>query len=309
MSLIRRSSPRPDDGPGMVTVVLTAVLLVGAHGAAAASVVGRCGFDLDRQAFAGSPRQQAACLLRHVGPGGVLDSAPARLPRRLAARLGRPAHIDRARLARYLEARPAVAALALRLDDPVSRADNGAPASPAARYFVIHDTSEPFLAGAPFPADIDTSNAVNELSGYLGPKAVAHLFINRRGEVAVGHDLSEPWRATKLESRVIGLPAMGLFLHVENQQPRRTDPAGPPGNDRIAPVPGLTAAQYDSLALAYIVASVRAGAWLIPAFHAAIDGGIPDAHDDPQHFDLSAFDAAVTRQLAAIEAQAGGSPP
>jgi hypothetical protein len=267
---------------------------------AAASVVGRCGFDVDRLAFAGSPREQAACLLRHVGQGGVLDSAPARLPRRLAARLGRRAHLDRARLGGYLNTRAAVAALARRLNDPVSRADDNDPASPAARYFVIHDTSRPFLAGAPFPEDIDTSDMVNDLSGYLGPAAAAHLFINRRGEVAVGHDLSEPWRATKLESRVVGAPAKGLFLHVENQQPRRTDPAGPPGNDRIAPLPGLTAAQYDALALSYVVASVRAGAWLIPAFHAAIDEGLPDAHDDPQNFDLAAFDGALTRQLAGI---------
>ena len=30
-------------------------------------------------------------------------------------------------------------------------------------------------------------------------------------------------RATKLESRVIGLPAKGLFLHVETVMPRRRD--------------------------------------------------------------------------------------
>jgi hypothetical protein len=267
---------------------------------AAAGVVGRCAFDLDRLAFAGPPREQAACLLRHVGPGGVLDGAPARLPPDLAGRLGQPLAIDRARLGRYLDARTATSALARRLNDPVSRAGDNAPGSPPARYFVIHDTSQPFLAGAPFPADIDTSDAVNDLSGYLGPNAAAHLFINRRGEVAVGHDFSEPWRATKLESRVIGPPAKGLFLHVENQQPRRTDPMGPPGNDRIGPIPGLTPAQYDALALAYIVASARAGAWLIPAFHAAIDEGLPDAHDDPQNFDLAAFDGALTRQLAGI---------
>jgi hypothetical protein len=274
--------------------------------AAVAGVVGRCGFDIDRLAFAGSPREQAACLLRHVGPGGVLDGAPAKLPPDLAARLGEPASIDRARLRLYLRGRPRVAALAASLSDPVSRARDNAPDAPLARYFVIHDTSQPFFADAPLPADIDSSDAVNDLSGYLGPNAVAHLFINRRGEVAVGHDFSEPWRATKLESRVIGPSAKGLFLHVENQQPRRSDPAGPPGNDRIAPSPGLTAAQYDALALAYIVASARAGAWLIPAFHAAIDEGLPDAHDDPQNFDLAAFDAAVTRELEGIKVLASG---
>jgi hypothetical protein len=288
-------------------VLVLAIATAPIAGGGSASVVGRCGFDPDRLAFAGSAPEQAACLLRHVWPGGGLDSAPATLPADLAARIGGPVDIDRERLIHYLEARPAVAALARRLDEPVSRGGDNARESPKARYFVIHDTSQPYFAGAPFPADMDTSDAVNDLSGYLGPNAVAHLFINRRGVVVVGHDFSEPWRATKFESRVIGLPAKGLFLHVESQQPRRTDPTGPPGNDRIAPVPGLTTAQYDALALAYIVASVRAGAWLIPAFHAAIDEGLTDAHDDPQNFDLATFDGAVTRQLAQCQDAFQGS--
>ncbi len=272
-----------------------ALVLFAPWAANAARTVGHCRFDLDRLAFAGSPAARAACLLRAVGPGGAIGSAPARLPTALRRRLNRPVRIDPARLARYLAAAGAPKALADTLGDPVSRARDNDPAAPPARYFVIHDTSQPYLGLAPFPADMDTSDAVNDLGHYLGPDAVAHLFINRRGEIAVGHDLSIPWRATKLESQVIGLSAKGLFLHVENQQPRRADPAGPPGNDRIAPVPGLTAPQYDALALVYIVASVRAGRWLIPAFHAAIDEGLPDAHDDPQNFDLAAFDAAVSR--------------
>jgi hypothetical protein len=32
------------------------------------------------------------------------------------------------------------------------------------------------------------------------------MFINRRGEMLVGHQLSVPWRATKLE-REIGIPS------------------------------------------------------------------------------------------------------
>jgi hypothetical protein len=270
--------------------------------ALAAEAVGHCRFDADRLAFAGSTGAQAACLLRPVGPGGVLPDRPARLPVDLRRRLNHPVRIDAARLYRYLASTGALAALADHLGDPVSRARDNDPAAPLARYFVIHDTSQPFLGAAPFPPDIDTADAVNDLGHYLVPDAVAHVFTNRRGEIAIGHDFSIPWRATKLESRVIGPPAKGLFLHVENQQPRRADPAGPPGNDRIAPTPGFTAAQYDALAMVYIVASVRAGRWLIPAFHAAIDEGLPDAHDDPQNFDLAAFDAAVTRRLAAIKA-------
>ena len=231
----------------------------------------------------------------------MLSPAPAILPAAFAHRLGRLFTPDHGRLAAYLRAQAAPDALSASLDAPLSHGRDGAPSAPAARYLVIHDTSQPYLGELPFPADMDTSDALNNLTGYLGPEAVAHLFINRRGDIAVGHDLAVPWRATKLESRVIGTPAKGLFLHVENQQPRRADPAARPGNDRIAPVPGLTRAQYDSLALAYVVACARAGLWLKPAFHAAIDEGLPDAHDDPQNFDLPAFDAAVTRHLTAIK--------
>ena len=96
---------------------------------------------------------------------------------------------------------------------------------------------------------------------------------------------------------------------MENQQPRRADPVGPPGNDRIAPTPGLTPAQYDALALAYVVASARAGRWLIPAFHADLDEGLADAHDDPQAFDLAAFDRAVSAEVKRLGRKAGGVRP
>jgi hypothetical protein len=43
------------------------------------------------------------------------------------------------------------------------------------------------------------------------------------------------------------------------------------------------------LAALYVYASARAGHWLIPAFHSTVDDLIPDAHDDPQNFDLERF--------------------
>jgi hypothetical protein len=286
-------------GLGLVLALLAAA-------AGADPIVGACRFDVAALAFEGSAATQAACLLRHPGPGGVLAAAPATLPRALRSRLDRPTGLDPAAVAHVARMRGLPADFVDRLDSPVSHARDGDPTAPSARYFVIHDTSEPYLGAAPaFPADIDTSDAVNDLTHYLGPNAVAHVFTNRRGEMVVGHDFSVPWRATQLESKVIGLPAKGLFLHVENQQPRRANPAGPPGNDRIAPVPGLSPAQYDTLAMVYIVASVRSGRWLIPAFHAALDEGIPNAHDDPQHFDLAAFDGAVSRAIDEIEHRAG----
>jgi hypothetical protein len=63
--------------------------------------------------------------------------------------------------------------------------------------------------------------------------------------------------------------------------------------DRIAQTPGLSNAQMQKLALTYIAASVRAKMWLIPAYHAAIDDGIFNGHDDPQHFDLARWGTVV----------------
>jgi hypothetical protein len=90
--------------------------------------------------------------------------------------------------------------------------------------------------------------------------------------------------ATKYERR--NPDRKGLFIHVELIQPRRRDPSGGPTNDGLAPEPGFTAKQLDRLALVFVAASVRRGQWLVPAFHAAVDAGIPNAHDDPQDFDL-----------------------
>ena len=53
--------------------------------------------------------------------------------------------------------------------------------------------------------------------------------------------------------------------------------------------------QYDRLELIYVIASVRSGRWLIPAFHVAIDFGIRGGHDDPQNFDIAAFAASIER--------------
>jgi hypothetical protein len=275
--------------------------------------IGACGFDVATLNFQGSPKQQAACLLRHVGRKGVIDPAPARLPKVLRARVGEPVRLDPAAIARQLQA-TGCAALVESLSWPVSRAHDNDPKAPQLRYFVIHDTSTPYLGERPFPPRMDQDPAVNDVSPYTGPNAVAHAFIDRKGALIWGHDFSTPWRATKLESRVVGLPAKGLFIHIENVEPRRFDPEGPPGNGWIAPRPGLTAAQYERLALLYVVASRRAGVWLIPAFHADVDEGIPAAHDDPQNFDMAAFADALRRRIQAIKAverqtrRAGVSP-
>jgi hypothetical protein len=242
--------------------------------------------------------------MTQVGKRGQLGPAPRRLPNGLASLLERSAPLpDKDAVVQLLAAERIDVG---DLDQPVSRARDGDPSAPLARYFVIHDTSTPYYGDEPFPRDVDNDVRVNDFAAYFpvggDPERfpVAHLFVNRLGEVKVGQSLSRPWRATKLESRVIGLPAKGLFLHIETVMPRRRDPAIPGWNDAIAPRPGFSKRQYDRLALLYIALSVRAGSWLIPAQHATIDHGLPQAHDDPQNFSLRDFDRALRRRLRTL---------
>ena len=268
------------------------------------AVVGLCRFDVERLSFAGTPAEQARCLMQPVGKRGVLAASPKHLPGTLSRVMaGRVPLPGRNVLTRLL----AVERMDIGgVDQPVSRARDGDPSAPLARYFVIHDTSTPYYGDEPFPADIDGDVRVNSFRPYFPANAdpekfpVAHLFLNRIGQVLVGQSLSRPWRATKLETRVIGLPAKGLFLHIETVMPRRRDPAVEGWNDAIAPNPGFSARQYDRLAILYIALSVRAGGWLIPAQHATMDHGLPQAHDDPQNFRIKDFDRALHRRLRAL---------
>lgn len=279
-----------------------AAALVGS-GAARAQPVGLCRFDAAALSFEGDAVRQASCLLRKVGPLASLPPSPAMLPPKLASLLQGPLPYDRARLAALIARRALTeASLGGRLDAPVSRGRGGSAQAPAARYFVIHDTSTPNFGRAPFPTDIDKSGVVNDLARYQRPDPVAHVFVSRRGETWVGHDFGVPWRATKLEG-TIGVPSKGLFLHVELVQPRRLHPSQADGT---APVPGFTAPQYDRLALLYLAASARAGRALVPAFHAVLDSGLSDGHDDPQNFDLAALDGALGRALEEMRQDSRG---
>jgi hypothetical protein len=99
---------------------------------------------------------------------------------------------------------------------------------------------------------------------------------------------------------VVGVRSRGRFLHNELVQPRRTSGTRY-GNDQ-PPAVAITKAQLDRLALLYVAASVRGGRWLIPAFHATIDEGLPGGHDDPQGFDLTQWARSLKRTVAAINA-------
>lgn len=264
----------------------------------AAQTSGVCGFDTHTLNFAGTAQQSASCLLRTVQIRGNLGPKLSDLPPTLKSLIGNPANLPHAKIRTYLTDNGLDEdKIGGHLDLKLSQNSNGV----SARFFVIHDTSSPnFLNRPDFPPDIDLSAKVNNLANYGGSNAVAHLFINRSGEALVGHSFSTGWRATKLETQVVGTVARGLFIHVELIQPRRSNPSGPAGNDQIAPQPGFTDAQYGKLALAYVVASVRAGKWLLPGFHAVIDSGISNGHDDPQNFNLLTFDTTLGKLIDTI---------
>ena len=268
--------------------------------------MGPCEFNPDLLSFAGDAAQQAACLTTKVQKFGQLG-ARNELPAGFAKRVGQSTD---------LPSREAVHALLADFDldqtfgpalsEPVSSARDNDPLSPFVQYFVMHDTSSPNYTRRDFPPDIDHDAGINSLARYVCSNKIerAHVFINRSGEVLFAHDFSMPWRATKFEMATNFDSALkGLFVHVELVQPRRSEPSHGWLNDFQAPTPGFSAAQYERLALVYIVASVRAGHWLIPAFHAVIDEGIYDKHDDPQNFEFATFDENLEKLLERLKNQ------
>lgn len=165
-----------------------------------------------------------------------------------------------------------------------------------ARYFIIHDTS--ILVDAPgrkgFPSYLNGKAWSDREIRILGQKRNAHVFVGRTGQSSTAVDFGEALVTTKFE-KTDRDRLEGLFVGVENIQPRIRDRRG---MDSIAPQPGFTQSQLKRLAIVYVAASIRARRWLIPAFHAVLDNGIKDGHDDPQHFDLDRFSAALTRVLS-----------
>jgi hypothetical protein len=254
--------------------------------------MGPCDFDVERASFAGDPAQQAACLLRSTSLAR-LGPPLEHIPDTLASRMGQTAGLpDRDALAALLVELDLAWDFAAFLWQPVARARDNDPTAPAARYLVIHDTSGPNLGGRPWPLDLDANPKINNLARFRCSDnwELSHVVINRSGAMLLGHDFAVPWRATKFErAAAFGTALKGLFLHVEMIQPRRHAAQVRRRNDFQAPLPGFTPEQYERLALVYVIASVRAGSWLIPAFHAPIDDHIRGGHDDPRNFDLEAF--------------------
>ena len=267
---------------------------------ASAEMIGTCRFDRDTLTFAGSPLEQATCLLRKVEPLGAKSPQP--LPRVIARPMEQGGAPSAAQKAAAIVAFPEPYRdyAAGYQDKPTSQTEAGV----QLLYFVIHDTSTPFLANAPFPHQLDNDAEVNSFAAYLAEQPVAHIFLNRQGQIWAAHDFSVPWRATKLESRVIGAPARGRFVHIETVQPRRLLPGATSRGQTEGPKPGFSQAQYRMLAALYVYASARADRWLIPAFHSTVDDGIPDAHDDPQNFELRKFARELEKLLSVGKAGA-----
>ena len=266
---------------------------------AAAEEIGECRFDRDALTFAGTPLEQAACLLRKIELGAVRHPQP--LPKvivRLMSEGGAPsAAMKAAAIAAFPE--PYRAYAIEHANDPVSQTEAGVPL----QYFVIHDTSEPFYGAEPFPKHLDDDPRVNSFKSYMdatfATEPVAHIFLNRQGQIWAGHEFAQGWRATKLESRVVGPTARGRFVHIETVQPRRFLPGYTDRGHTYGPKPGFTQAQYRQLAALYVYVSARAGRWLIPGQHNTVDAGIPEAHDDPQNFELKKFARELDRFVRA----------
>ena len=267
--------------------------------------MGPCAFDLARLSFAGEPAEQAKCLMRGMDESRNLAPPLESLPAALADRVGGDSGLPRREaLSALLSKQDLEWDFAAYLWLPVSRAKDNDPDAPMARYFVIHDTSGPNYGRRSFPVDLDVDPEINNLADFKCDDGwgKAHVVVNRSGAMLLDHELSIPWRETKFEQAANFAGALkGLFLHVELIQPRRNAAGRGRRNDARTPDPAFTAAQYDRLALLYVIASVRAGRWLIPAFHAAIDADIPNGHDDPLNFDIGSFADSLDRLLAKLQ--------
>ncbi|MGA7433332.1 MAG: hypothetical protein WBQ24_02900 [Xanthobacteraceae bacterium] len=287
--------------------------------------MGQCGFNSETLSFRGTPAQQAMCLMRGMDATRNLGPPLEGLPPGLAKRIGETSGLPtRETLSAYLSKLDLEWDFAAYLWQPLSRAHDNDPDAPMAKYFVIHDTSGPYYGHRAFPDDININPKVNNLLSFACSDewGKAHVVVNRMGDSLLNHDFSIPWRETKFEQAAeFGGVLKGLFVHIEMIQPRR---AGAGRGDGHSPDPAFTPAQYDRLALLYTIVSVRAGRWLVPAFHAALDADIHNGHDDPLNFKVDSFADGIDRLMeklqgarqyqasnatTATDAQADASPP
>lgn len=277
---------------------MRALCLIGVAGlvssfgpAAGAAQFGGCKFNTANGQFAGSTADQLRCLLKRVRVKGAgADVQP--IPAWLQSNAGKPVSITPERLGAFLQQRGIA-------QDAIT-ASVAAGDRPTVRYFVIHDTSSPEIRAAAFPSNLnDESYSGNSLNGWASMAGRVNLITSRTGgsRLIVDWGSARTRPATKIEQGNMASGWRRAFVHVENVQPRLK-----PANSWawVAPQPGLAPAQEERLALAYVVASVRAGRWLVPAYHFNIDQGLPDGHDDPQNMDLQTWTQRVSDLVTAI---------
>ncbi len=258
-------------------------------------------FSLEDQKFEGTKLEQAKFLLRYVKPMGIISKKEAKIPEFLEGVLKDSITV------------PSVFAMNMYLIDEdidvvaiggdvsayLSENANGT----MAKYFVIHDTSAPNYKKKEFPDNINEDSwKFNKVERKKDHKKKAHAFIGRTGKVFFQNNFETPWRSTKFETQILKKSiSRGLFVHIELVQPRRSMEGKWADNDVLAPEPGFTAAQYDKLALLYVCASTRAREWLVPVFHSTLDHKIHHAHDDPQNFDLKAFNESLKALIEIVK--------
>jgi hypothetical protein len=126
-----------------------------------------CAFDPQRLEYRGEPIEQAMCLMRGMDASRnlapMLDSLPWALATRVGKNTGLP---SRELLSAFLSSQDLEWDFAAYLWQPVSHAKDNDPDTPAARYFVIHDTSAPNYGRRAFPGDIDSTSRINSLKTY-----------------------------------------------------------------------------------------------------------------------------------------------
>ncbi len=257
-------------------------------------------FDTIKLEFKGTKVEQAKYLLRYVKKYAHLGDSLTTLPPFIDSILNEKVKTVRIKkLQKYLDKQQLFPLdIGGLLKSPICEV-KGKKAS----YFVIHDTSNFLKDSTSFPNNIDSvswrGNRIDNKTTFKN----AHLFINRMGASITSNDMSMPIRGTKFENPnrnpAIQNNIVGTFIHIEVIQPRIADPGKK--NDAIAIDPGFTTAQYKRLALLYIIASTRKGEWLTPTFHAVLDDGIPDGHDDPQNFLIYQFDAQIRALIREIK--------
>jgi hypothetical protein len=262
---------------------------------AAQSVCNRFQAVPDRCDLNATAVEQAKCLLRPVRKFAHLGDPLQELSAPLLTLVGQPTatSVTQDQLKRFLDAKgireaDVGGAVSVRLSRP--------------KYFVIHDTSD-LLTSNEFPSTINgATSSLNNLSRRV-PRKVGHVYIDRTGQsaTAVNFESSTPPSGTKFG--LCNRSQRTAFLHIENIQPRIRDRSVGFPNDALAPEPGFSEAQLERLALMYVVASVRSGKWLIPAYHSPIDLGYPDRHDDPQNFDVRTWAAKLQALIEAIRLQ------